>query len=317
MIACRRASSAHRRTPSDARSAARNRASRSRSPCLRANRRPRVLVSPRPLRERLLDRIEALIESVAAELDVAGFFQIDSMRSPGRITFLRRISKGSIPSSLRKLVHRRLDGERRLRRAVTAESAAGHHVGVDGVRRRLSCWRSGRGSAVRRARRRASRRRGCRRRRCWRRRALAIAVSVPSRFAPSLTCVFIGWRVVALVNCSVRVHSHITGRPVFSVDEHAQILADHLLLAAESAADALGKDVDVARKQIEEVAELLFGDERRLRTGAHVKPAVVARSTRSRHAFPDGRSARRGSSRSSHGRRRLLRSPAATLPTSP
>ena len=44
-----------------------------------------------------------------------------------------------------------------------------------------------------------------------------IAVRVPSRLAPSLTRVVIWWRVVAPVNCSSRVYSHITGRPVWSV----------------------------------------------------------------------------------------------------
>jgi hypothetical protein len=45
---------------------------------------------------------------------------------------------------------------------------------------------------------------------------ICIAVSVPSFFAPSLMVIFIGWRVVAEVNCSGRVNSHFTGRPVFS-----------------------------------------------------------------------------------------------------
>ncbi len=43
-----------------------------------------------------------------------------------------------------------------------------------------------------------------------------MAVSVPSRVAPSLTRVVMGWRVVAPMNCSSRVNSHMTGRPVFS-----------------------------------------------------------------------------------------------------
>ncbi len=58
--------------------------------------------------------------------------------------------------------------------------------------------------------------------------------------------------------------------------EHAQILGDHLLLAAESAADALGEDVNVARAQTEQMAKLLLRDERRLRTGADMKPSVIA-----------------------------------------
>ena len=58
--------------------------------------------------------------------------------------------------------------------------------------------------------------------------------------------------------------------------ERAQILGDHLLLAAEAAADALGEDMHVAVEQPEQVAKLLLGDERRLRAGAHMQPAVVA-----------------------------------------
>ena len=72
-----------------------------------------------------------------------------------------------------------------------------------------------------------------------------MAVSVPSYLAPSLTWVVIGWRVVAPMNSSWRVNSHLTGRPVFSDGQHAQILGHHLLLAAEAAADALGEDVDM------------------------------------------------------------------------
>ncbi len=58
--------------------------------------------------------------------------------------------------------------------------------------------------------------------------------------------------------------------------ERAQILGDHLLLAAEAAADALGEDMDVAVEQPEQIAKLLLGDERRLRARAHMQPAVVA-----------------------------------------
>ena len=86
----------------------------------------------------------------------------------------------------------------------------------------------------------------------------SIAVSVPSRLAPSFIWVVIWWRVVAPMNCSSRVNSHFTGRPVFSVREHAQILGEHLLLAAEAAADALGEHVEIARAQAEQVAELLL-----------------------------------------------------------
>ena len=58
--------------------------------------------------------------------------------------------------------------------------------------------------------------------------------------------------------------------------EQAEVLGDHLLLAAESAADALGEDVQVAGAQAEDMAELLLDDERGLRTGANVQPSVLA-----------------------------------------
>ena len=56
--------------------------------------------------------------------------------------------------------------------------------------------------------------------------------------------------------------------------EDAQILGDHLLLAAEAAADAFGEHVNVANGQGEQVTELLLHDERCLRTGAHLNAAV-------------------------------------------
>src|SRR5829696_82912 len=58
--------------------------------------------------------------------------------------------------------------------------------------------------------------------------------------------------------------------------KHAKIFGDHLLLAAEAAADALGKDVHVAGGQAEQITELLLRDKGRLRARAHVQPAVVA-----------------------------------------
>jgi len=46
--------------------------------------------------------------------------------------------------------------------------------------------------------------------------------------------------------------------------EHAEILGQHLLLAAKAAADPLGENVHVARTQTKDVAEFLLSDERRL-----------------------------------------------------
>ena len=58
--------------------------------------------------------------------------------------------------------------------------------------------------------------------------------------------------------------------------QRAQILRDHLLLAAEAAADALGEDMHVAVVESEQIAKFLLGDERRLRAGAHMQAPIVA-----------------------------------------
>ena len=58
--------------------------------------------------------------------------------------------------------------------------------------------------------------------------------------------------------------------------ERAEILRQHLLLAAEAPADALRKHVDLAIEQSEQVANLLLGDERRLRACADVETSVLA-----------------------------------------
>ena len=64
--------------------------------------------------------------------------------------------------------------------------------------------------------------------------------------------------------------------PGFQRSEETQILGDHLLLSAEPAADALGEDVEVTRRQSEDVAELAFGNEWCLRAGAYMKASVIA-----------------------------------------
>ncbi len=124
---------------------------------------------------------------------------------------------GRCPSEPRQIVDRAFDGEGRLRRAVAAEAAARHHVGVDGVADRPSCWRSDRRRAGCRARRQASRRRGRHRRRCWRRREPRSRSACRRVWRRASPRVVIWWRVVAPMNCSSRVNSHFTGRPVFSV----------------------------------------------------------------------------------------------------
>src|SRR6266478_6219228 len=57
--------------------------------------------------------------------------------------------------------------------------------------------------------------------------------------------------------------------------QDAEILGYHLLLAAEAAAHPLGENVELARAEPKDMAELLVHDERRLRAGADVNPAVV------------------------------------------
>src|SRR5262245_28093748 len=46
--------------------------------------------------------------------------------------------------------------------------------------------------------------------------------------------------------------------------QHAEILGQHLLLAAKPAADPLCEDVHVPRAQTKDVTELVLGNERRL-----------------------------------------------------
>jgi hypothetical protein len=61
----------------------------------------------------------------------------------------------------------------------------------------------------------------------------------------------------------------------FHCRKEAEILGNHFLLAAESAADTLREDVQVARSQAEDVAELLLRDKGRLRARAHMQPPVI------------------------------------------
>src|SRR5258708_7710952 len=61
----------------------------------------------------------------------------------------------------------------------------------------------------------------------------------------------------------------------FEKRQDAKILGYHLLLAAEAAAYSLGENVELARVESKDMAELLVHDERPLRTGADMNPAVV------------------------------------------
>src|SRR4051812_2910489 len=58
--------------------------------------------------------------------------------------------------------------------------------------------------------------------------------------------------------------------------EDAEVLRDHLLLAAKSPADAFGEDMQVAGAQTEDMRKLLPRDERCLGTGADMQPSVLA-----------------------------------------
>src|ERR671917_417693 len=56
--------------------------------------------------------------------------------------------------------------------------------------------------------------------------------------------------------------------------QSADVFGQHLLLAAEAAADALAKHPDVDRVEAEQVAELRLRYKGGLRTGAHVQPLL-------------------------------------------
>ena len=103
---------------------------------------------------------------------------------------------------------------------------------------------------------------------------IEIAVSRPSRRAPTLTVIRIGCRLVEAENCSWRVNSSFTGRPVFRHGERDDVLGEHLLLAAEAAADALGENPYLVARQIEESAKRVARQKRRLRAGADMQPPI-------------------------------------------
>ena len=71
--------------------------------------------------------------------------------------------------------------------------------------------------------------------------------------------IFIGCRGEAVVNSSSRVYSQHTGRPVSSVASATQVLGDHLLLAAEAAADPHAEHPQLVGPQVEQVRQLDLG----------------------------------------------------------
>ena len=76
------------------------------------------------------------------------------------------------------------------------------------------------------------------------------------------------------MNCSSRVSSNLTGRPVFSAASAKNVLDEHFLLAAEPAADALAEHPHLVGRQIERVGQRAPGQERHLRAGADIEDSV-------------------------------------------
>ena len=206
---------------------------------------------------RLLDEIQTLVEPVAAEIDVGRVLpdRLDPVVGPDHVLAADR--ERAHPDQPRKVVDRAFDRESRLRRAVAAEAAGRDHVGVDRVADRLLV-----GAAIRRHR--AAERRGER---------LAGMAAIGAGVGDDVN-LDRGQRSVAL-GAELHPRGHLMARrradelllagelPFHRAaglerGEHAEILGDHLLLAAEAAADALGEDVKVARAQAEQVAELLL-----------------------------------------------------------
>ena len=164
-----------------------------------------------------LDQIQALVQSIAAK------FGVGDPRAVGD-HLIARLNHVDPPKfewihleAARELVHRGFDRKYRLRHSVTADRAAGNHVGVNCKAVDLSCSGSCKPPPPRRRTRTTSRRRDCRRRRCLKRRASGTRSEFRRCFAPILRCTFIGCRVVAAMNSSSRVNSSLTGRPVLSV----------------------------------------------------------------------------------------------------
>ena len=84
--------------------------------------------------QRRVDEVDALAEAVLGERDVVGVV-VDGQQGIAGADDVATPEFERIHVQLdRQLVHRRFHGERRLRHAVPAERAAGHGVGVDGVR---------------------------------------------------------------------------------------------------------------------------------------------------------------------------------------
>jgi len=216
-----------------------------------------------------------LVDPVAAELDVGGVLpdRLDAVGFPHLVDApdLERVHA----QQFGKVVNGAFEGESGLRGAVAAEAAGRHHVGIDRVTIGLlvdAAIGSDRADE----------------RRCQR----LAAVAGRGAGVGDDVDLHRGERAV-LLGADLHMRDHRMARggadellltrvlphhwaADLERSERAQILGDHLLLAAEAAADALGEDVDVAIEQAEQIAKLLLGNERRLRAGAHMQASVVA-----------------------------------------
>ena len=222
-----------------------------------------------------LDDVEALGDAVAAEARIAGLapYRFDVVARPHDVpaAHLDRIDR----EDARHLVDRALDGEGRLRGAIAAEAAARHHVGVDRVTRALLVVAAvgGKGAAH-----------GGRQR-------LAAVIAIGAGVGHDAHVHRGQGAVLARADPDMGGHlmpgrgadELVLARPFplhgttdLHRGEQDEVFRDHLLLAAEAAADALGEDVEVAGPEAHQVAELLLGRERSLGAGADVPAPVLA-----------------------------------------
>ena len=244
-------------------------------PCPRPTRRRRRLATPLPSGQLALDDVEALGDAVAAEARVARLapYRFDVVARPHDVlaAHLDRIDAREYAPSRRSRIRWRRSSARRHSR---------------GSRRPAPCWcrpRNPRPSCCRSGRRQ----RGC----PWRRQRLAAVIAVGAGVGHDAH-VHRGQRaVLACADPDMGGHlmpgrgadELVLARPFplhgttdLHRGEQDEVFRDHLLLAAEAAADALGEDVEIAGPEAHQVAELLLGRERSLGAGADVPAPVLA-----------------------------------------
>jgi len=84
-------------------------------------------------RERFLNDVDAFVESVAAETCIRGIVP-DRFDQVARLNDVLAAQRERVHLQRdRQLIHRTFDRVTRLRRTIAAETAAGHHVRVNGV----------------------------------------------------------------------------------------------------------------------------------------------------------------------------------------